>query len=329
LPSQGNRAEVIPYLQYMALTKDHKNFNSSDAITSQLEKVHLDIAGILNLKPGATVKLEPLLQTGPDAQAMDTKVVQMMPDAKKLLQDFQAGKSAGTPFALAARITGKVKTAFPNGDPAKPAPAEGQPAPADTSLKESSQDASIIIVADCDMLADRLWVQEARLGQMLLGYSKFADNGDFVFGAVDNLTGSKDLMSLRARGKYQRPFDRVEKIQKTAEDKYLQKQKELQDALAAKQKQIDDLQQKAPQGGGVVLTPEQQAVIKAAREDMVATRRQLRDVQHQLRKDIDSLGTSLAFINIGLMPLAVGILAVGLSLYRVNRRRSVKVTSRT
>ncbi len=321
---QQNRAEVVPYLQFMALTKDHHNFNTSDSITGELEKVHMDIAGILNPKPNATTKFEPLLSSGPDSQAMDVKSVQFMPDPKKVLSDFQEGKSGGKPLVVAARISGKVKTAFPNGDPAKPAPAEGQPAPADTSLKESAQDATIIIVADCDMLADRFWVQEARLGQMLLGYSKFADNGDFVIGAVDTLSGSNELLSLRARGKFARPFDRVEKIQKAAEDKYLQKQKELQDSLQKAEARINELLKQAPQGGSVILGPEQQAEITKSREAMVATRKQLREVQHQLRKDIDGLGQTLQFINIGLMPMAVGVLAVGLSMYRVNRRRSIK-----
>ncbi len=316
-----NRSEMVDYLQYMALTKDHHNFNTSDSVTGQLEKVHMDIAGVLNKKPDATIEFEPLLTTGPNSQTMDIKSVQFMPDPKALLTQFQRGDK---PLTVAARLTGKIKTAFPAGDPAKPAPTEGQPPAPDTSLKESSSDANIIVVADCDMLADRFWVQEARIGNMLLGYNKFADNGDFVIGAVDNLSGSSDLISLRARGKFSRPFSRVETIQKAAEDKFLAKQKELEESRQKTEAKISEMLRQAPQGGSVILTPEQQADLDKSRKDLVAIRHQLRDVQHQLRKDIDSLGKTLEFLNVGLMPLAVGVLAVGLSVYRVNRRRSIK-----
>jgi ABC-type uncharacterized transport system involved in gliding motility auxiliary subunit len=318
------RGQEVAMLQYLRLTKDKNNFESSDSVSGELQLVHMDIAGVLNKKPDATTQFQPLLRTGPHSQTMDSKMVQFMPQPTELRLAFKPGD---TPLTVAARVTGKVKTAFPDGNPVKAMPVEGQPPPADASLKEG--EVNIIIVADCDMLADRFWVQKFEMQGVTLGVQKFADNGEFVIGAVDNLSGSSDLMSLRARGKFARPFDRVEDIQKAAEGKYLAKQKELQDSLRQAEGRISEMMQKAPQGGQIILTPEQEAEIKKTRAQVVDYRRQLRDVQHQLNKDIENLGTKLKILNIGVMPLAVGVLAVGLSLYRVNRRRSVKAAGRS
>lgn len=318
------RPEPVDYLAWLQLSKSKGCLSQSDSATGGLETINVGTAGILTKKPEATIKFEPLLQTTSNAAAMDVKSVQFMPDPKQLLNDFQSG---GKPLTIAARISGKVKTAFPNGDPAKPAPAEGQPPAPDTSLKESANEAEIIVVADCDMLTDRFWITESRLGNLLLGYQKLADNGELIIGAADNLSGSSDLISLRARGKFYRPFTRVEEIRKQAEDKYLAEEKKLRDELTATQQKIDRILQAAAPGSSVILTPEQQAEIDASRKAMVDTKKRLRDVNHQLRKDIESLGSRLKVLNIGLMPVAVGLLAVGLSMYRSNRKRSVTKTA--
>jgi hypothetical protein len=115
----------------------------------------------------------------------------------------------------------------------------------------------------------------------------------------------------------------VEEIRKQAEDKYLAEEKKLRDELSATQQKIDRILQAAAPGSSVILTPEQQAEIDASRKAMVDTKKRLRDVNHQLRKDIESLGSRLKVLNIGLIPIAVGLLAVGLSVYRGNRKRSV------
>lgn len=312
--------EPVLYLPYLGLSK--ANLSSSEPVTGQLDRINVGMAGVLRKRQGATIQFDPLMETGTDSMLMDVKEVQFMPDPKKLLSEFVPG---GQKLTIAARLTGKVPTAFPAGDPAKPPESNDAPKPEDAKaehLTESKGEAHIIVVADCDMLGDRLWVQEARLGNISLGFNKFADNGDFVVAAVDNLSGSSDLISLRARGKFQRPFDRVETIQKEADTQYLAKEQELRAKLTKAQTQIDDLMKQKPEGGAIILTQEQQASIDGFRTEMIKTRKELREIQFQRNKDIEKLGSELKFLNIGLMPVLVGVGAVGLSLYRANRKRA-------
>jgi len=177
------------------------------------------------------------------------------------------------------------------------------------------------------MLTDQFWVRESRLGNMVLGYQKMADNGDFVIGALDNLSGSSDLISIRARGKFQRPFDKVDQIRKGAEQKFLAKQQELEGQRTKLEGEIGEIMKQAPSGQGLMFTPEMDAKLKELRAAAVKTRKELREVKYQSEREERALATRLKVLNLGLMPLAVGVLAIGLSIYRVNRRRTVRTAA--
>jgi ABC-type uncharacterized transport system involved in gliding motility auxiliary subunit len=314
-----HRPEQVDYIAWIAFGRD--NFNRSDAITGQMEQINMATAGILRPRSGATTKFEPLIQTSTESMALPVESVQLMADPKRLLAEFSP---SGEQFTVAARLSGRVSTAFPGGNPYVSDP-EHPEANRHPHLAQSAQDINVIVVADADMLHDRFWIQEERLGPILLGHRKIANNGDFVLGIVDNLTGSSDLISVRARGQFSRPFERVDRLKKDAEQRFLAKEQELQQKLAEAERNLQEVMRQQPQGGQIILTPEQQAQIDRFRAEMVATRRELRHVQHQLRSDIEQLGTRLKVINIGLMPITVGLAAIGLSFYRLQRRRQDRI----
>ncbi|QYU66182.1 inositol monophosphatase [Leptolyngbya sp. 15MV] len=168
--------------------------------------------------------------------------------------------------------------------------------------------------------------QEQRLGNVLLGVVKGADNGDLVVQGVDNLAGSSDLINIRARGRFARPFEKVREIQSQAEQQWQAKQQELQERLRETEAKIAELQRQRPDAGGaaLMLTPEQQAEIRRFGQTAIETRRELRNVQFQLNKDVEALESRLKLLNIGAMPLLVGVFALGLGAFRASRRRGVR-----
>lgn len=315
--------EPVSYVAWLALDADA--MDESDAVTGRLSQLNFATAGILRLRDEAATTWTPLLTTSDQSMPIETSKISFFPDPKSLLTDFQA---TGEKYVLAARVSGDVSTAFPDGPPradeeAAEVDAEGvmiEP-PAGDHLARSVVPINVIVVSDVDMLVDRFWIQEQRLGNLMLGYRKLSDNGDFLINMLDNMTGSSDLISVRARGEYARPFTLVEEIRRQAERQYLAEEQALQDKLRETETRINELQRARPDQGELILTPQQQAEIDDFRRQRIETRKELRAVQHHLRKDIESLGTKLKVLNIGAVPAAVTVLAVVLGLFRVMRRK--------
>lgn len=327
------KPEVVDYVCWIGLTDG--NFDETDAAMKSISRMNTATPGVLRQAQGATTTFTPLIQTSADAMEIDSARLQYMPDPKGLLSSFVPGKEKLT---LAARIGGGAKSAYPGGPPKDEAEKKDEPPKDDAAkaeeakkaeelaaahLAESKSPLNVIVVADADMLADDFWIRPERLGQLLLGYSKLADNGDFVIGAVDNLSGSGDLIGIRARGRYSRPFEKVEELRKQAEQSYRAEQEVLEEKLRNTESRLAELQKAKPAGGGqLIMTPEQQQEIDKFRQEMIATKKELRTVQHNLRKDIESMETRLKAINIAAIPAAVCLFAVGLGGYRAARRRS-------
>jgi ABC-type uncharacterized transport system involved in gliding motility auxiliary subunit len=147
-----------------------------------------------------------------------------------------------------------------------------------------------------------------------------ADNGAFLINALDNLSGSSDLISLRSRGRFARPFDRVGEIRRAAEDQFRAKEEELEAALRTTEDKLAELQGKKEGASRLVLSPEQQLELEQFQEERVRLLRERREVRHQLRKDIERLGTRLKLANVFLIPAAITLIALGLWSYRSRRR---------
>lgn len=316
--SGGQRSEPVRYVVWMLLPSE--TMDTDDPVVGQISRISLATPGALQPKPGATTTFSPLFSTSRTSMLIPTERVRF-PDPRELLSTFV---SRDEPLTIAARIAGPAKTAFPDGAPQPPISLDETPPTGFTGQhrSESTGSINVIIVADVDMLFDAVWLREQRLGNILLGYTKLADNGDFAIGAVDHLAGSSDLISIRARAKYARPFDRVVKIRDEAEVRYLAEQKALESKAAEAERRIAELQRERPGSGDLILSPEQQAELERFNQVLLDTRKELRRLQRTMRRDIEGLGLTLKFVNIGLIPLVVTLAAVTLGVYRVQRRRS-------
>lgn len=303
LQIQGPQGNLVRHLAILGLGLD--DLNQKDVVSAELEAVNLATAGWFELTDDATATLEPLAQSSPAVSTVGADRVRFLPDPSSLYDDFEP---QGEPRVLAARLSGTLKTAFPERS------GEGH-------LAESSTPANLVLVADTDLLTDRMWVQvQPFLGQRLL--NAFANNGDFVVNTVDNLVGSAELISVRARSSSRRPFDTVEALKRQADDRFRQKEQELQAQLADTERKLADLQSARSDRQSLMLTPEQQAELERFRDEKLRIRKELRQVRRQLDADIQSLGSTLKFVNIAAMPILVTLLALGLLAWRSRRRAS-------
>ncbi len=314
----GQRRQPIAHVWYEQLTKD--NLESADVVTANVPSILLSTPGILSRKDGATIELTPLFRTSPDAAELPTSTVQFMPDAEKVLAEFVPG---GTPFTIAARVHGTVKTAFPGGRPGPGAPpAEGEPEPPGPDpdfVAESTEPINVIVVADADILHDMFWVQREQIFGQDLAVVR-SGNGDFVVGALDNLAGSNDLIAVRSRAATRRPFKVMEDLRKEAEQRFAAKEQALAEQLRQTERKLTELQTQKDAGSSLILSPEQTAEIERFQAERLATRKALRDVQFDLRKDIERLETWVKVVNIGLVPALLCVAALALLGWRRQRR---------
>lgn len=309
----GQRQQSVEYVAWLEL-KDGR-FDTNDFVTADLKEVIMASAGELKKKDSSKIEFTPLIQTSDKAMSIPVSRVQFRPDPMGLLDTYKSGNQKLT---LAARLTGSVKSAFPNGAP------EGASKP-DTVLAESKAPMNVIVVADADMLHDRFWVNVQNFFGQRVAIPR-ANNGAFVINAIENLSGSNDLISLRSRANFSRPFEKVKEIQRDAEKQFREREKQLQAKLSAAEQKLQDLQRQKSGDQATILSPEQQQEIVKFRAESVKTRKELRNVQHELRKNIEALGTTLKIINIFVVPALVIILAIVLGVYRHKRMHKVAST---
>jgi ABC-type uncharacterized transport system involved in gliding motility auxiliary subunit len=301
----------VRHIGILGLT--NRNMNQKDVITATLEKINLATAGAVSQHPGSKITFEPLLTSSASAAPIPAQRFNALTDPASLRDGF---KPTGVHYAFAARITGTVDSAFPQGAPADQKPAAGPPA---AHLAKSQAPANIVVVADTDLLMDYMWVQTRELfGQKVA--QPFANNADFVANILDNLSGSSALISVRGRASFSRPFERVEALRRQADDRLRAKALELQGQLQQTETKLTDLQTKRNDQSSLMLSTDQEAELKRFIAEKARIRKELRETQRGLDVDINRLETWLKAINIVLAPLAVAIVGVVLLSTRRKRR---------
>lgn len=305
----------------LSLTKEA--MNADDVLTSQLDNILLPYPGVFTGTPAAGLKETVLLKTSKNSQLID-----------KIMAQFGGGdkdfKASDKEYALAIRLTGKFKTAFPDGKPGeKPAEkkddagkkdgedkkSETKP---DASLKESTADGVVILVGDCDMIFDPVCVQVQNLfGQKIV----IPQNGNLNLAQsmVEQLAGDSNLIGVRSRATLNRPFTVVKKMEERAQEASRNKIKELEASLSDAQQKLNELQRSKEKSQRFVLSPEQQQEIVKFRQKEGEVKKQLKEERKKLRRDIDSLENWLKWINIAAMPLVVSLSGIALAVYKRKR----------
>ena len=330
------RLMAVDYPLWLGI--DGRGISREDSVSADLSFLNIASPGHIRLLESAGATVTPLVTTSKDGGTVPVSLLQGPVDPLAVLHAF---KPAEKPLVLAARLSGEVESAFPDGPP-EPKAKDGEEQAADGEKAEPDEEAKaawealkashlsrsaapldVIAVADVDMLADPMWMVESAMDGGRTGQA-VADNAAFFLNAVENMTGRDDLVSLRSRGSFQRPFTLVEDIRRQAESKHRAKEKELLDRLEEALQRLNQLERDPSAEGQVVLTTAQTSSLKTLRADVIRLRRELRDVQHRLRRDVEALTSRLELVNIALVPALVAVFAVAVAYARRARRRPVQ-----
>ena len=303
--------EGEPPSQHIAILGFDGTLMAKDVITARMDSINMATAGALKPLAGSKLKFEPLMHTSQQAGLIPSQRFAMMADPATLRDGF---KPTGE-FVVAARVSGNAASAYAGGPPA------GVTAAAD-ALKASSKPLNVVVIADTDMLSDFMWVQTRQFfGQLLM--QPFANNGELVWNAVDNLAGSSDLISIRGRATYSRPFDRVEALRREADSKFRAKEQELEQQLQQTEEKLSKLQTAQPASGEALLTADQAREIERFQQDKVRIRKELRAVKAGLDADIKALGLRVKAFNVLLVPALCAVLALLVNAWHRRRRHAI------
>ena len=253
--------------------------NQQDVVAANLDRIVFSSAGALSILENSQLSIQPLLQSSDSSKLISVdQLQQSSEDPEQLLNKFISSQE---PFVLAARFTGNF-----------------------SDKSAAKKPANFIVIADTDLLSDRLWVLENSLfGQSV--FSAQASNGDFFFNIIDQLSGSDDLISIRSRGMVSRPFTKVDQIRRTSEQAYRDSQTQVLASLQDVENQLNNIQATQKNSSKLLESPE----YKTAIAKKVKLRQQLRHIQHELNNDVDRLGQIVKIINIFSVPILLLLIA--------------------
>jgi ABC-type uncharacterized transport system involved in gliding motility auxiliary subunit len=313
----GAGARTLPTL----LSLNDNAFDPNDIATARLGSLLMPFAGVFTGKPVAGLSESVLMRTSTYSQLVDSFSATTQGEAA--VRGFQP---SGTEYPLAIRLTGKFRTAFPDGQPAgekKSAAAKtAAPKPDAPQHKESAGENAVVLVGDSDFINDAAAVQVQEIfGQRIV----VPRNGNLAFGEalVDQFAGDAALIKLRGRASAARPFTVIRDMEARAQQAYLGKIKELEDSLNQTQEKLNALQKGKGPGAGTILTSEQQTELENFRKKAAETRLALKSVRRDLRADSEALQFWTKVINIALMPVLVALAGIGLAIFRRRRAPSL------
>ncbi len=324
---------------FLELRPEAKSFNRNNAITAYLNQVRVLFAGVLREVGDAEVQDEQAKgkeQTQPSRPEIErtplivttnagntVKVTSpyelMMPDPSKLMDKFMDGTE---PVPMGYLVTGRFKSAFPDGieieveseteDPNETKKIKKQI----KGLTEAQEDCAVIVFADVDFISDMLAYQESFFAKMIVG-----DNSALLLNAIEDLTGSSDLISIRSRGTFRRPFTVVDEIEKKADEESRVEVQKLNIEIAGFTSELQKIlasakEEKAEVVGSSILQKQQDIELKK-RE----AQRQLRQVKAKRRERIEHLGNALRNFNMLAAPTVILVIAVVLGVRRSVRKR--------
>lgn len=310
LQGRDGRPQLVPSFLFL----NANAINKDDAVTGQLDDVWLPFAGAFTGKAADGLKADVLFHSSKNSQLTDGVTSQL--NGAKVVDEF---KPSGVEYSLGLRLTGKFKTAFPDGNPADTNSVAGATnAPAGSSLKDATAEGAVYLVGDADLLSDQFSV---RVDQMFRMAYPLNGNLTFMQNLIEQATGDANLITVRSRASLRRPFTVVQEMESKARIAYQAKIESLDKKLQDLQSKLNDFQiKKEGNTAKIILSPEQQQALKQVNEEQANTRKELRQERRNLRLEVESLENRLKWLNIAAMPLLVTATGIGLAVTR--RRRT-------
>jgi ABC-type uncharacterized transport system involved in gliding motility auxiliary subunit len=318
--SSGRGGMPVDFIAWLTLAAEQMEQEST--VTGELENVMLPWPGALNVSEDLEgIEVERLLYSTTGAKLMDASTFKFgQTDPQDLLRTYVRGSKEQL---IAARISGKLKTNFPDGQPSGVEGEEDGVDGNDESIRpyrtETEKSANVLIVADVDILADSYSVARQNiLGAQIV--TLMNDNLAFLQNAVENMAGSSDLISIRSRGQFSRPFIRVDEIERETQLRWQQEEMAIQAKLNEANQRLQHLQRSGGSGDSQEFNSAVLEEIKKFRAERLDAQQRLREIRRNARYDLEHLERLLFIINTFMVPALLILIAVWYS--RIKKREA-------
>ena len=305
---QGNQH----LMSLLDIKKD--GFNKDDVVSSQLDSLSMVFAGAFTGTPVKGLKKTILVQSSENASLIN---VAMAGNPNMERQNFNPD---GKHYALAVRLSGKFKTAFPNGKPGiQDDKTDKDKKKKEHYLKESKTSTAVVLVGDSDTLINDVCVRmQSIFGQRFM--TPVNDDINFLQNLADNMSGDNEMIGIRCRPVADRPFEKIKRMKAAAEEKFNRKIKESEKELMNTRRRLNELQKRKKNANQrFILSPEQKLELQKFKTKQVKIRKDLKKYRKELRREIDSLEVDLKWFNIAAMPLLIIIFGIGMAIRRKKR----------
>ena len=323
--SANQRPERI--IGYLNLTPEGDCFARDSVVTAELNQVRLLFSGVLNEvadsnDAGANVERTPLITTTNRGSSFTIggPYELMFLDGPGLMKKFMDGTK---PVSMGYLVTGRLKSTFPEGievESESPDPNDPNETITTTTkvagLTEAAEDCAVVVFSDVDFISDSIAYQNSFFGKMVVG-----DNSTLMLNTIEDLSGSSDLVSIRSRGNFKRPFTVVDEIEKQAEAETAAEVEKINLQIAGFQSELQNILNTAKQGEEEVIGS---TIVQKKKEIELKIReaqRQLRQVKMTRRERIEQLGNKLRQANMLGAPMVILVIAIALGLRRGVRKR--------
>ena len=269
-----------------------------DPISSGIQRAAFIYPGVIRKKgdiEGLTTT--PILTTSHKGNSY-TAYGRQLDNHATLWSEFTEGKE---PVVLAQKIVGQFKTAFPE----------------ESKKQENPKESVVILFADVDFISDTFAFK-----QTFLGPSQANHNSTLFLNSVETLSGDKDLMSVRSKGRIDRSFDTIRQIELEAEKETAKQVKEINVSIASFQSELNQLGRKANEGNIALLQNEGLKKKKELAKEIASLKRKLRSVKRKEREKIEIIGKRHQYANTLLVPFLIVLFAIW---YSWRRKKYMKV----
>ena len=276
-------------------------FNHDEIVTAQLDTILMPLAGRIKPNADAKVTISPLVSTSLSASLVSK--AEVFADANNL----KFKEAVVEKMPVIAKVSGIFESAF-----------QGQ----SNLLSRAETENTIFVFADVDMLHDQYNLRQIGFLGMQ-AYQPLNNNFTLVLNAVNQLCGDGNLIAIRARDSFERPFTVVRDLEKKAQNEWLDKERMLSEEYSKLQQTLTELQMQRDDSQRMIVSPEQEKKIKEFQAQRRDIAHQLKIVRRNLNRDKEILGFKLKLFNILLIPVVVSVIGIVLSLihqYKVRKR---------